>query len=313
MKYLVLISILLIRLNGQQLSLSTFQNNIPQLFNPAAWNTDILSYSFLPNNQFSIYYRSQFIGLNLGPKYFGGHYDHFSNNKVIFGAGINQESFGPLTSTNVSGRYAYKIKLNNWSFLSGGLGMGFNYNGYNPSKITIRDPDDPLAENSENSIGMVFTPGAFISSSGKTDITYVFGASYNNLVSLLFSKTNNIKALKAITIHGSITKFLSPGYKKLSYYNLSFVYRQNLNISDDTDVSFKYQWNGLISLQSGFRFGTFNKLAAHAIHFDVGIPMTKILKLGNRALGINYSCDVPLGNPVNGVGLSHEISFGFLF
>ncbi|MBK7245476.1 MAG: type IX secretion system membrane protein PorP/SprF [Saprospiraceae bacterium] len=160
---LILWVVISFKSNGQQLSIATQTNNNPELFNPSAWNTDMLKYSFMPKNEFFSYYRSHWSGFDLGPKYFGGHYNHIGDNKVISGIGFIHENFGPLSSSNISGQYAYKLKLNNRSFISGGLGLGLNFNGYDPTKITIRDQDDPIAENSENTFGLTFTPGIFFS------------------------------------------------------------------------------------------------------------------------------------------------------
>lgn len=313
-KILLFVFILIsIEIRAQQLSLTTFQNNNPELFNPSAWNNDILKYSFVPKNEFFSYYRSQWTGFDLGPKYFGCHYNHIGDNKVISGIGFIHESFGPLSSSNILGQYAYKLNLNNRSFISGGLGLGLNFNGYDPTKITIRDQDDPIAENSENTFGLTFTPGIFLASSTKKDIAYNIGLSFNNFVSLLFSKSNNIKALGVIIFHGSVTKFLSKGYNNLSFYDISLVHRQYKAISDDTDISFKYQWKGLVSLKSGFRFGLMNEFSAHGVHFDLGIPLSNSLKLNMKGLDLNYSCELPLGQNGSYFGLSHEFSVGFLF
>ena len=310
---LILWIVISFKSNGQQLSITTQTNNIPELFNPSAWNMDVLKYSFVPRNEFFSYYRSQWTGFDLGPKYFGGHYNHIGANKVISGIGFIHESFGPLSSSNISGQYAYKLKLNSRSFISGGLGLGLNFNGYDPTKITIRDQDDPIAENSENTFGLTFTPGIFLASSTKKDIAFNIGLSFNNLVSLLFSKSNDIKALGVLIFHGSVTKFLSKGYNNLSFYDISLVHRQYKAISDDTDISFKYQWKGLVSLKSGFRFGLVNEFAAHAVHFDLGIPLSNSLKLNKKGLDLNYSCELPLGQNGSYLGLSHEFSVGFLF
>lgn len=315
MKSLVLYFLIILgpKLFSQQLSISYFSNNNPELFNAAAWNTDVLKYSFIPKNEFFTYYRSQWTGIDLGPKYLGCHYNYLSKDNIIIGLGIIHESFGPYSSSNVSGQYAYRIQLKNNSFISGGGSIGFNFYGYDPSSIAPRELPDPIAETKENTFGLTFSPGLFYTKSLKNDLTINFGLSYQNAISFLFTSKNDLKSLASFVFHCSLFKFMNSGYSYLSYYEISFIHRRFKSISDDTDISFKYQWNGYISFKPGLRFGTIDGFNLHSLHLDFGIPLSNSFKNSKYGIDLNYSCEIPLVKFGGELGLSHELSFGILF
>ncbi len=301
------------KLDCQQLSLAYFNNNNHQLYNPSAWNTDILKYPFIPKNDFSSFYRSQWTGFDLGPKYFGCNYNRIAFNSVLVGIGIIDESFGPLSYSAISGHYAYRLKFKNYSYLSAGGAVSLNFNNYDPTKISIRDLNDPLAEIGYNSVGMSFSPGLFFTTSLKNDVTLSLGLSSENMVNLDFSEIKNIKPVTTLLIHGSIIKFLNYGYVQLSYYEFNLSYRRFKNLSDDFDMSMKYQYKGYLSLKPGFRFGILDRLNFHSLHFDIGIPLSNLFHGKNVGIDINYSSDFPLLKNAVQFGLTHEISFGILF
>ncbi|MBL7824479.1 MAG: type IX secretion system membrane protein PorP/SprF [Saprospiraceae bacterium] len=300
-------------LSSQQLSISYFNNNNPELFNPSAWNTDILKYRIKTSNQLFAYYRSQWTGLDLGPKYLGAHYSHLSKYNTIIGLGIKQESFGPYTYSNLSSQYAFRIEFKNNAFISAGGKASINFYTYNPNKIKITDPDDPIAESNENYIGASFSPGIFYTKSYKNDITLSVGASYDNWINLLFISNENQVISKSYLIHGSLIKFLTTGYDRLSYYELSFIYRQWYKLTNDINLSFKYQWKGYLSIRPGIRFGTIEDFNLHSFHFDIGLPISNLFQKNKFGIDINYSSDFPLQKNVSQFGLSHELSIGWLF
>lgn len=115
---------------------ATYLNN-PLTINPA--------YAGI-NNQFSarIVYRTQWAGLDANPQTFSFNSNvSVMQNKVGLGLMAMQDKLGDIRNIEVAIPISYKIKLKNETYFSFGMQAGFVNSKNDPSKLTIRDPNDP--------------------------------------------------------------------------------------------------------------------------------------------------------------------------
>ena len=88
------------------------QSNTAVLYNPAAWNTDILKYAFLPSHSLGLQARKQWVGIEAAPQnYFLG-YDLMKPKNMIFGIGVLNDEYGPFNTFSFSTRIAYRKFVN---------------------------------------------------------------------------------------------------------------------------------------------------------------------------------------------------------
>ncbi|MGB3227115.1 MAG: hypothetical protein WBB02_04000 [Saprospiraceae bacterium] len=79
---------------AQQLPQSYFNNTTPVLFNPAFWNTDLLNYKYVADNQIFISVNNQYLGIDDSPLKISLNYDRYYNHKMAFGLSGLSDSFG---------------------------------------------------------------------------------------------------------------------------------------------------------------------------------------------------------------------------
>ncbi|MEX2234629.1 MAG: type IX secretion system membrane protein PorP/SprF [Cyclobacteriaceae bacterium] len=97
------------------------------------------------NDKFNagIQYRTQWAGLTGNPVAWNFHSNiSLVNNKVGAGIQIIEDQIGDAKNTEFNATYSYKLELEK-SILSFGLQMGFMRFTNDPSKLNLRDADDP--------------------------------------------------------------------------------------------------------------------------------------------------------------------------
>lgn len=132
---------------------SQYLNN-PFLINPAY--TGMNNYMNL-----MVGYRKQWAGFDGSPTTLSatGHTSLFDNRMGV-GLIISQDKVGENTNTFIQGTYAYKVRFDNYRYISFGLQAGImNFRSDN-SELNIADPTDPLFNTNQNVIKPSFGAGA---------------------------------------------------------------------------------------------------------------------------------------------------------
>ncbi|MBX2946707.1 MAG: type IX secretion system membrane protein PorP/SprF [Cyclobacteriaceae bacterium] len=132
---------------------SQYLNN-PFLINPAY--TGMNNYMNL-----MVGYRKQWAGFDGSPTTLSatGHTSLFDNRMGV-GLIISQDKVGENTNTFIQGTYAYKVRFDDYRYISFGLQAGImNFRSDN-SELNIADPSDPLFNTNQNVIKPSFGAGA---------------------------------------------------------------------------------------------------------------------------------------------------------
>ncbi|MBK9630353.1 MAG: type IX secretion system membrane protein PorP/SprF [Saprospiraceae bacterium] len=292
----------------------SYNLNNRELINVALPNTEKIKYPFNSSNELMLMHRSQWTGLDQGPRWSGLSYSYMIDDNARAGGSFYHESFGAVRTFFVSGHYAYGINLSKEHQLIGGANIRYNLNQINTSKSSIRNPGDPLLADNPSSSHLSFTPGiCYIAVLTASDIVISLGASFHNAVGTSFSKVPTLTSVQALVVHGSFIRFLSRGYKDLSSFEMGFVHRRYSSISDDTHLYGKYSWKGRLSARPGFRFGTTEGIRLHALHLDIGVPIGNLVKWKNKSIDINYVFELPFAANPGAIGTTHEVSIIALF
>lgn len=303
----------LTQLHGQLIPISYNLNN-KELVNIALLNTEKIKYPFSTRHEAMLMHRSQWTGLEQGPKWSGMAYNLYLDENARTGGSLYYESFGAIRSFFFSGNYAYEININENNIISGGGILRYNLNHLNTGKTAIRNPGDPLLAENPSSSNLSFSPGiCFTSIFPESDISFVLGGSFHNVLSVGFSKEKLATPIKALVLHSSLIKFLSPGFKEVSSIEFGFVYRTYNYISDDIHLYGKYNWKGYLSLRPGIRFGTTQGFKFHAVHLDIGAPIGNLFNWKNLGVDLNYVFELPFTANSSAFGTTHEICLTSLF
>ncbi|MBK6822012.1 MAG: type IX secretion system membrane protein PorP/SprF [Saprospiraceae bacterium] len=292
----------------------SYNLNNRELINVALPNTEKIKYPFNSSNELMLMHRSQWTGLDQGPRWSGLAYSQYLDDHAKTGGSLYYESFGAIRSFFFSGNYSYEININENNIISGGGILRYNLNQLNTGKTSIRNPGDPLLAENPSSSNLSFSPGiCFTSIFPESDISFVLGGSFHNALTVGFSKEKLATPLKALVLHSSLIKFLSPGFKEVSSIEFGFVYRTYNYISDDIHLYGKYNWKGYLSMRPGIRFGTMQGFRFHAVHLDIGAPIGNLFNWNNLGVDLNYVFELPFTANSSAFGTTHEICLSSLF
>jgi type IX secretion system PorP/SprF family membrane protein len=300
-------------IHAQLIPISYNLNN-RELVNIALPNTEKINYSFKTRHEVMLMHRSQWTGLDQGPRWSGLAYSQYLDDHAKTGGSLYYESFGAIRSFFFSGNYSYEININENNIISGGGILRYNLNQLNTGKTAIRNPGDPLLAENPSSSNLSFSPGiCFISIFPESDISFVLGGSFHNVLSVDFSKEKLVTPIKALVLHSSFIKFLSPGFKEVSSLEFGCVYRTYNYISDDIHIYGKYNWKGYLSMRPGIRFGLMQGFRFHAVHLDIGAPIGNLFNWNNLGVDLNYVFELPFTANSSAFGTTHEICLSSLF
>jgi type IX secretion system PorP/SprF family membrane protein len=303
-----------VHMSGQTLlPINYHQSNTAILYNPAAWNTDILKYSFLPTHAIGIQFRKQWLGIDAAPQnYFLG-YDLMKPKNMIFGLGILKETFGPYDEMTFATRVAYRKFVSSKSFFSIGFQAGFTNLKYDPSDFRIEQISDQILINNGSNSSVNLGAGISFSSNLSLKSNFTIGVGLLNIATVNLSDKDILSKIPIISFHSQYFKFFSEDYDKLSYIECKLVSRITYQLIMDHNISFKYQYKGLIGLTPGIRIGQGNDFALNAVHLDLNLPLGNFIKKDKIGFDLNYSFEYSLNNIKSISTQSHEIGLAFLF
>ena len=118
-----------------QLSISQYMYHQPFL-NPGAMS----SYN---NWNGAVFYNNQWIGIDGAPTFFGFTASNPLDESNAVGLTFFQDNIGIDTKTDLTGDYAYNLKINNESNLGLGIGATWRNMKSNFNKIQVNDENDP--------------------------------------------------------------------------------------------------------------------------------------------------------------------------
>ncbi len=289
------------------------QSNTAVLYNPAAWNTDILKYPFLPSHSLGLQARKQWVGIEAAPQnYFLG-YDLMKPKNMIFGIGVLNDEYGPFNTFSFSTRIAYRKFVNEKSFFSIGFLGSYSSQKYNPANFSIAQANDLIVGNSDLFSNISVGTGLSFSNNISTTSNFTIGIALMNAAKVNLGKKAIGPNVPVISFHTQYFKFYSEDYKRLSYIEIKTFSKINYQFLLDQDVYFKYQHKGLIGFAPGFRIAYSDKFALTAFHFDLGLPIGNYFAKEKFSIDLNYSFEYPLNNIKSISTQSHEIGLAFLF
>lgn len=292
----------------------SYNLNNRELVNIASPNGYKINCPFETKHEFLLTHRSQWTGLDQAPRWSGISYNTALDDYARTGGSLYLESFGAIRSYFISGNYSYDLKLRKNSILSGGAIVRYNLNQLNISKSNIRDPADPLIANFNSASNLSISPGICYSINiPDPDIAIAIGGSVQNLISVNFTRDELASPIRAFIFHGSLIKFLSPELKNVSSIELGGVFRWYQSLSNDFHFFGKYNWQGLLSVRPGVRFGTESGFKMHAVHMELGIPIGNLIRSNNMAIDLNYVYEFPFITKSTAFGNTHEISLSTMF
>ncbi|MGB3227113.1 MAG: type IX secretion system membrane protein PorP/SprF [Saprospiraceae bacterium] len=301
---------------AQQLPQSYFNNTTPVLFNPAFWNTDLLNYKYVADNQIFISANKQYWGIDDSPLKISLNYDRYYNHKMAFGLSGLSDSFGPYSRKSIGARYALAVDLNEKSFISGGINYALNFNIFDASKVTLRHLNDPIGSTNESNLNSSISVGIFYSNVIDNKNVVYTGASIQNIVSIGdLNNENNEKFfnIPVYTFNFGYAYYISENYSNLSYLEPSIVVKNAKNISTDIDLALKYYLRNLISFKPGIRMSSRDEFSINFLHFDLGFNISHFYKDAQSRFEIGYSFEYPINANLFGIGSSNEINLTILF
>jgi len=253
-------------------------------------------------------YRNQWSGIDGAPKNMNlsidapigkAYSEEFHH--VALGLMLNRETQGPVSNTNISATYAYRIKLEK-SMLSMGLQAGVALYNANYSELTPQDvTDEQLQYDVKNAVLPNFGFGAFWSSK-----RFYLGLSVPNLLENYYDKKQKdyTSGKKARQIRGY---YLSGGYTiPVSEH---FALQPQVLLRYNADGAYKLPMNADINL-SGIFYQRFMLGATYRTDKSIeGIVHIQVAKKFNIGYAYDYSTS-DLGPYTKG---AHEISIGFDF
>lgn len=177
------------------------------LYSQFVWNDFAINPAYTGSYDYSplrMVYRKQWSGFNGSPTLFtlGGH-TRVSEKIALGGILFKDETGGAITQSGALLNYAYRIALNDSSFLNFGLSAQFNQYVFDNNKVTALQPNDPVLLDgvqktmaTDASFGMMYQNKRNLRIGAS--INQLFESGLNNL-----SETGENKLVRHFNIHGS--------------------------------------------------------------------------------------------------------------
>jgi type IX secretion system PorP/SprF family membrane protein len=277
------------------------------IFNGLSINPAYAGYKETVN--FQMLYRNQWTGLINSPKTFEALADiPLNQNKMGLGLDFSNDQFGQQTNQRAYLSYAYRLKLNEDSKLSFGLGVGIIQNSISGNKFDPINPSDPLLNIGTNRVMKPdMKAGIFYASHH-----FFAGLSFSDLLSNSQTSNNSILYLNS-TIHS----YLSAGaiYPITEHIKIkpTFLLREDFKSPGAIDLNcfliFNDKlWTGF-SGRNGIQLGK-SKALQTDLKSDNAIVFLVEYYI-NPSLRIGYSYDYATTTLQKVSSGSHEISLGF--
>lgn len=290
-------------LDAQQLSLFTQYREAATIINPAAMESDWLTYGY--NMSFGGSYRRQWAGQDNTPQTQTLRFSYINPDKTgaTFTAGgylINDQT-GPTGYTGGYGRVGTVISQDPASYgISVGLSAGYAGFRVRSSELILRDPDDPLAGVDQSQGHPDVGLGVFAYGLLNDDNMLYGGISVPQLLGFDLTYTNDngeFDVTRQRHFYGSAGWYWFTGSD--SFLEVSSWVKYVEGAPLNADISFRYQ------LPTAPYFGA-GLSTSKNFHFEAGINVGQAVNADtNFRVGYGYDYSFQAFGP--GVGGTHEI------
>ena len=224
------------------------------------------------------------------------------NDRTGLGLSLFSQQFGTITNYGVLANYAYGVKLSDKSNFTFGANVSYYRSGYDSSRGTTVDPNDPLLNGLQDSNLLSFQPG-FNLSYGKFD----FGLFAENLFDYNLRTNNSITAFgdKTFSGHLQYTHQFENGLGVMEGGRLMPLLRVKKGGE-------KYKVSGNDYILGGSLILDLPKIGWAQAGYDSYYGASAGLGFNlNKRLSIGYTMEKGLSNNFDNFGITHEISFAF--
>ncbi len=307
------------RIHAQQIPLFSQNNQYDHILNPATAHRDNLVYNFDMDNHFSASFRTQWTGIEDGPKTGMLRYDRcMADERMIAGISLLTDQTGPTSTSGGFLRYAYLMPLGDGT-LSVGLAAGFFQNRFKGDASYLRDAGDAIGLEDRSKFYVDFSLGAYYQAELTYNDIFYMGLSMPTVTDVEVSNKGNedYHLYRMRHYHGSIgyVKFLSglSGDADLSFLEPSLSINYAENAPAKANAALRFQLQGLLWVGGGYSMsfgkGLFNsddlRLEAGVIVGSKGYK-EQVFKIGYAA---NFSL-----TPYNvQLGSTHEVNLSYSF
>ncbi len=271
-------------------SLSTQYMQSQLMINPAYAGT---------HNSFAIFTsgRHQWMGIEGAPRTYeiSGHAP-INKSRVSVGGNLYHYSAGPTQINELSGVYAYLLRLNDRLLLSLGLSAGVNYYSISSSDLVYVDQDDPgMLYGSVNKIKPEVGFGGFLYGPN-----FYAAISVPRVLDLKYQDSETAAVYTMVNRHYYITAGYGLDLGKALYLKTSFLYRYAESADNLLDVNLQAIFEEKFWVGASYRFN-------EQLAFLFGVRM-------NKSMSFAYSYDMGLSTDSEGINKNtHEVSLSLDF
>lgn len=269
---------------------------------------------FKQNLNINAFYRTQWSGFEGAPKTMTLSVDApIADNKMGLGFQVASDKIGITDELAAYGIYSYRIPVNDESFLSFGLGVGFYRFAFKGNNGIVSDPTDPLSsENASSSFNPEVKFGLFYNTE-----TFYLGVSANNLLSPYIKSDPDISTLvprKSTQIY--LTSGVALPLSDNVVMKPSFLLKQDIKGYSTLDLNAFFLFYERLWVGAAYRSGiklinkqqnqpTFNSNAAILMSelflgekfrlgyaYDMSLSAVKDLNASAHEISLSYSLDV---------------------
>ncbi|AFD06255.1 PorP/SprF family type IX secretion system membrane protein [Solitalea canadensis] len=269
---------------------------------------------FKQNLNINAFYRTQWSGFEGAPKTMTLSVDApMADNRMGLGFQVASDKIGITDELAAYGIYSYRIPVNDESFLSFGLGVGFYRFAFKGNNGIVSDPTDPLSsENASSSFNPEVKFGLFYNTE-----TFYLGVSANNLLSPYIKSDPDISTLvprKSTQIY--LTSGVALPLSDNVVMKPSFLLKQDIKGYSTLDLNTFFLFYDRLWVGAAYRSGiklinkqpnqpTFNSNAAILMSelflgekfrvgyaYDMSLSAVKDLNASAHEISLSYSLDV---------------------
>lgn len=235
-------------------------------------------------------YRAQWVGINESPKLYQLNAGMALGSKNGVGLRVFQQSQGLLKVTNVTGGYAYRIKLSESSKLHFGIGASWSQNNFDAPKASVID---------------------------KSDVT--LGTNQNNLrnnnfdceAGALFLGDKLTAGLSALHLYNTNAKLEQAAYKLKQQINITLAYKFNKGHSVEVEPWLVNRLTvGGANQPEVMVNAKFMQMFTVGAGYRVNYGLLALAGAEIGKLRVAYSFDYGTGKSATGLGTSHQILIG---
>lgn len=294
-------------ISAQQLSLFTQYRENATLINPAAMETDFLSYGY--NMTVGASYRKQWAGISGSPTTQSVRFSYLnptrSGSSLSFGGYVLNDQTGPTGYTGAYGRIGAVIGGDpKYSGLSLALSGGYVSYRVDASKINLRDPGDIFGTANQSQSHPDVGFGLYYYNLDRNDNMFYAGISVPQLIGLdvTFQKDNGDFSVQRLRHYYAMTGY-NILYKNDAILELSAWGKYVEGAPFNADFNIRYQMPAALYIGAGLS-------TAGNAHIEAGVTLGENAGLDN-IIRIGYGLDYSFSSFGPSVGGTHELQVSF--